>query len=59
MIYDKDGYREIIVKEEELNFDYENVLKSLFQQEEDLKKAYDTTQYKISNLLEHIRNSTR
>ena len=59
MIYDKDGYREIIVKEEELNFDYENVLKSLFQQGEDFKKAYDTTQYKISNLLEHKRNSTR
>ena len=59
MICDKDGYREIIVKEEELNFDYENVLKSLFHQKEDLKKAYDTTQYKISNLLEHKRNSTR
>ena len=59
MICDKGGYREIIVKEEELNFDYENVLKSLFHQKEDLKKAYDTTQYKISNLLEHKRNSTR
>tara|TARA_R100000781_G_C4044880_1_gene115333 strand:+ start:34 stop:771 length:738 start_codon:yes stop_codon:yes gene_type:complete len=56
MICDKDGYREIIVNEKELNFSYKEISKYLTAQKKSIEKDLNNIEYKISNLIKHERN---